>query len=125
AGLGSGELASTNANRLRVQGPVSAAAGPGSLVQIFAEAFDDLGQSSGQQVLTLEVSDGTPPTLAVTTPAAGTTLEPGATVPLTLQLADNFGVARVDAAVSGAFTGTVETMITPAVTNAAQVVQLS
>ncbi|HSH14446.1 MAG TPA: carboxypeptidase regulatory-like domain-containing protein, partial [Verrucomicrobiae bacterium] len=125
AGLGSGELASTNANRLRVQGPVSAAAGPGSLVQIFAEAFDDLGQSSGQQVLTLEVSDGTPPTLAVTTPAAGTILEPGATVPLTLQLTDNFGVTRVDAAVSGAFTGTVETMITPAVTNAAQVVQLS
>jgi hypothetical protein len=69
AGLGTGDLATTNATRLRVQGFVSESAGPGSQVQIFAEAIDDIGQSSGQQVFTLDISDGTAPTVAITSPA--------------------------------------------------------
>jgi len=124
AGLGTGDLATTNATRLRVQGFVSAAAGPGSQVQIFAEAKDDIGQSSGQQVLTLDISDGTRPTLAVSAPAAQSTVAPGATVPLTLQLNDNFGVSRVDVNVAGAFAAAVQADLNPVLTNGVTVVNL-
>ncbi|HAV63463.1 MAG TPA: hypothetical protein DCY13_13985, partial [Verrucomicrobiales bacterium] len=124
AGIGAGNLASTNSNRLRVQGFVSAQAGPGSQVQIFADAKDDIGQSSGQQVFTLPISDGTKPTLAVNSPAAQSTIQPGATVPVTLQLNDNFGVSRVDLAVTGAFTTAVQTALSPVITNGLTVVDL-
>ncbi|HSH14854.1 MAG TPA: Ig-like domain-containing protein, partial [Verrucomicrobiae bacterium] len=124
AGIGAGDLAKTNATKLRVQGFVSTAAGPGQQVQIFAEAIDTIGQSSGQQVFALDISDGTKPTLAVTSPPAQSTIDPGATVPLTLQLNDNFGVSRVDLNVTGAFTSTVQSALSPVVTNGVSVVDL-
>ena len=125
AGLGASDLFSTNSNRLRVEGRVSAAAGPGSLVQVFAEAVDDLGQSSGQQVLSLEVSDGTAPTIVVMAPTAGTIISPGQTVPVDLQLADNFGVSRVGVDVSGAFKDLIEKTFTPPATQALHTVTLA
>ncbi|MDH7503553.1 MAG: Ig-like domain-containing protein, partial [Verrucomicrobiota bacterium] len=125
AGLGTSELFSTNASRLRLQGRVSPAAGPGSLVQVFAEALDDLGQSSGQQVLSLEVSDGTAPAIEVSAPAAGTVVSPGQTVPLEVQLSDNFGVTRVAVEVSGAFKDVIEKTFTPPATQALQTVTLA
>ncbi|HAV61008.1 MAG TPA: hypothetical protein DCY13_01415, partial [Verrucomicrobiales bacterium] len=124
AGIGSGGLVSTNGTRLRVQGQVSAAAGPGSEVRIFAEAKDDVGLSSGERVFTLPISDGTRPTLAITGPVAQTVVNPGQTVPVTVQLNDNFGVTSVQLTASGVFTANVESTLTPAITNGATVVNL-
>jgi len=124
AGIGSGGLVTTNGSQLRVQGLVSTDAGPGSQVRIFAEAKDDVGQSSGQQVFTLAIVDGTKPTLAINSPAAQTVISRGQTVPVTLQLNDNFGVSQVDLVASGAFTSQVQSVLSPVVTNGITVVNL-
>jgi hypothetical protein len=124
AGLGTGDLTTTNSGRLRVQGFVSELAGPGSQVQIFAEAIDDIGQSSGQQVFVLDISDGTRPTATVTAPSADSRLAPGTAVPVNVQLNDNFGVTRLEVTLGGALAGNVSVDLEPAVTNGVRVVQL-
>jgi phage baseplate assembly protein gpV len=125
AGLGTGTLTTTNAARLRVQGTVSAAAGPGSQVQIFAEATDDIGQSSGQQVFTIDISDGTAPTVAITSPAEGARLTPGTTVLLHTQFSDNFGVTQMEVVLSGGLTGTLNLDIEPVATSGVRVIELT
>jgi hypothetical protein len=54
-------LNATDSTRLRIQGTISAQAGPNRAVRIFAEATDELGLSSGEQFLEVPVSDATPP----------------------------------------------------------------
>ncbi|MBN8246992.1 MAG: carboxypeptidase regulatory-like domain-containing protein, partial [Verrucomicrobia bacterium] len=104
AGLGSGDLARTNATRLRVQGFVSLAAGPGSQVQIFAEARDDSDQSSGQQAFVLPVSDGTPPTIAILSPTNNARINPAEPLVVVVRASDNFTNARVALTLTGALT---------------------
>ncbi|MFO1460689.1 MAG: LamG-like jellyroll fold domain-containing protein [Verrucomicrobiota bacterium] len=104
AGLGTGDLARTNATKLRVQGFVSAAAGPGTEVKIFAEAKDELGQSSGQQVFTLPIRDGTAPSVAILGPTNNTRINPAEPLELLVQVSDNFTNATVRLALNGAWT---------------------
>ncbi|MCW5557601.1 MAG: Ig-like domain-containing protein, partial [Verrucomicrobiae bacterium] len=118
AGIGSGDLARTNATKLRVQGFVSAAASPGSQVQIFAEARDDIGQSSGQQVFTLEISDGTPPELAILSPTNNARLDPTRPLELAVRVTDNFTNATLSVAITGAVTND-QTVTLPLVSNQA------
>jgi hypothetical protein len=106
AGIGAGDLARTNATRLRVQGFVSPAAGPGSEVQIFAEARDDIGQSSGQQVFRLDISDGTAPEIAIVSPVPGSRIDPAQPLELAVAVRDNFTNATVTLEITGAFTNT-------------------
>lgn len=117
SGLGLSGIVETNGNRLRVQGTVPAATGPAQQVQLFAEAFDESGLSSGEQVLTISVSDGTAPTLAILEPSAGSTIDAGATVPVQVSASDNFGVTQIQITSSGAFTSTVTSALSPALTN--------
>ena len=103
AGLGTGDLARTNATKLRVQGFVSAAAGPGAEVKIFAEAKDELGQSSGQQVFTLPIRDGSAPTLAILSPTNNARINPAEPLEVVVQVSDNFTNAAVTLALTGAW----------------------
>ena len=123
SGLGAGGLLTTNVSLFRVLGQVPPNAGPG-FVQIFAEATDSIGQSSGQQVLDIPISDATAPTLAVLAPAADTIIEPGAVVPVTIQLGDNFGVTNVTLSVAGGFTASLQFPMTPVLTNGNRVLDL-
>ncbi len=116
-GFGAGGLVTTNGRTIRFQGAVPASAGPGSQIQIFAEVTDDVGQGSGQQVFTFNVSDGTKPSVLVGVPAEGTVITPGATVPVSLALADNFGVSEVTLTVSGAFSNQLQRVLSPVVSN--------
>ncbi len=124
AGLSGSSLLVTNGDRLRVQGQVSAQAGPGSVVEIYAEAKDDIGQSSGQRVFTLAVSDGTRPAVTIASPAAQTVVTRGQTVPVTVRMSDNFGVTSVQLAAGGAFNATVDVTVNPPVTNGTAAIQL-
>ena len=124
-GFGPGGIITTNGRTIRFQGIVPAATGPGSQIQIFAEATDDVGQVSGQQLFALPVSDGTVPTLAVVSPAANSLVNGGQVVPLTLQLNDNFGVAEVRVGISGGFTTQIISPVTPAVSNGQTVVNIT
>ncbi|MBL9175134.1 MAG: carboxypeptidase regulatory-like domain-containing protein [Verrucomicrobiales bacterium] len=103
AGLGTGDLARTNATKLRVQGLVSTLAGPGSQVQIFAEARDDQGQSSGQQVFTLPISDGTAPSVVIVSPTNNARINPAEPFRLEVGLSDNFTNATVSLELTGAW----------------------
>ncbi len=125
AGIGTSELIETNASALRVQGLVSADAGPGAAIAIFAEATDDIGQSSGERELALDISDGTPPALSIASPAPQSLVTPGAVTPVTLDLKDNFGVSRVDVVVTGAFTSRVQSAVSPIITNGLTVVDVA
>jgi len=118
AGIGTGDLARTNATKLRVQGFVSAAAGPGAQVEIFAEAKDDLGQSSGQQVFTLEISDGSRPELAILSPTNNARIDPTRPLQLAVRMADNFTNAALSVAITGAATND-QTVVLPLVSNQA------
>jgi hypothetical protein len=102
------DLQSTITTRLRVQGTVPAAAGSGGVIRILAEAIDDTGLSSGEQVLELSVSDATPPQATILSPAPGTLVLPDEMLPVQVRLQDNFGVVRARLTVTGAVTGLVE-----------------
>ncbi|MBK8001598.1 MAG: carboxypeptidase regulatory-like domain-containing protein [Verrucomicrobia bacterium] len=116
-GFSTGGLVTTNGRTVRFQGVVPVETGPGSQIQIFAEATDDIGQGSGQQTFALEITDGTKPVVSFSSPAAGTVITPGSTVPLTLALGDNFGVAEVNLTVAGAFATEVQRVLSPLVSS--------
>ncbi len=124
SGIGTNAILQTNSNLLHIRGLVPMDAAAGAQITIQAEAIDDIGQSSGQQLLTIPVSDGTPPTLAIQSPAPGSALSPGATLPVQLQLADNFGVTSIELSVSGAFTAFVQSAVSPPLTNGVRTVNL-
>jgi hypothetical protein len=94
-------------------------------VRIFAEAFDDLGQSSGQQVLTFDISDGTAPTVAVTAPAPNTLLSPGDDRAADARTGGQLRRHPRGPAVGGAFTRMVETVIDAGGDERRAVVQLN
>ncbi|MBL9167133.1 MAG: carboxypeptidase regulatory-like domain-containing protein [Verrucomicrobiales bacterium] len=115
-GLPGTSLLTTNGSLVRIQGIIPSTSGPGT-IEFFAEATDDIGQSSGQQTLSIPIRDATLPTMALVSPAAGSVLNPGTVTPLSLQLADNFGVTEVTLEVAGAFSLSSTTTISPAQTN--------
>ena len=117
SGLDTGSVLSTNSAVLRVQGIIPETAGPNQQIQIVAEAIDNSGQSSGQKVFSLSISDGTRPALTVSSPSALSSIESGSVVPIKLLLQDNFGVASVKMSISGAFTSVVTSAVSPAITN--------
>ncbi len=94
--------------------PVPAATGPGANVLVLGEAIDGNGQSSGEQLLSVAVSDGTAPSVAFTAPAAG---QIAAGTPLAVAVAgnDNFGVVRFELSAEGAVTTAqqIEVVATP------------
>ncbi len=78
----------------------------GAQVQITAKAVDGLGQSTGPKFLTIPVSDGTPPALAILSPAVNLQLVPGGTLQLTSQVADNSSGVTLQLVMSGALSTT-------------------
>jgi phage baseplate assembly protein gpV len=83
-----------------IQGFLPATAVPGTQVTILASATDTSGESSGGKSLAIEVSDGSPPVLAVASPASGASISPGAFT-LEVDWRDNSGAATLAVALSG------------------------
>ncbi|HYG24635.1 MAG TPA: Ig-like domain-containing protein [Verrucomicrobiae bacterium] len=124
-GAAAGNLVTTNGSRIRLQELVPSMAGAGQNVQIFAQAVDSAGNSSGQQVFNVAVSDGTPPAVTATNFPALTVVEPGSTVSIPVQLTDNFGVTQVTLMVTGAFSAALDLPFNPSVTNATRVLNFT
>lgn len=97
AGAVSSELTGESGDRLRLQGRVAETVGPGESIEIFAEAIDDAGVSSGEERLSLAISDGTKPTVEVVMPEPFTDVEPGGSISVIAVARDNFGIARLTA----------------------------
>ncbi|TVR51684.1 MAG: hypothetical protein EA425_06600 [Puniceicoccaceae bacterium] len=104
-GAASVPLRVSTGDPLFVQGSVFPTAVPGTFVRILASATDNSGVSTGEQSFDLEVSDGTPPVVAVAAPAANAIVFPG---PFTLEVdwRDNSGAADLEVVLSGLATGT-------------------
>lgn len=96
----------TNGSTLRLFGSVPSTVTAGQQVQITGQAVDTIGQSTGPQLLTVPVSDGTPPALALLSPAANEQLSPGGTLTLTTQVSDNSTNVTLTAAIAGYLTTT-------------------
>ncbi|MEB2343973.1 MAG: carboxypeptidase regulatory-like domain-containing protein [Deltaproteobacteria bacterium] len=101
-GAGSAPLVQSAGAPILLAVPVSPDAGPGASVRVHAEAIDGNGQSSGEQVFAVAVSDGAPPAVAFTAPAEGTALVPGSRLEVVLQGSDGFGVTRFELVAEGA-----------------------
>ena len=105
----------TNGSTLRLFGSVPATATAGQQIQINGQAVDTIGQSTGPKGLTLSVSDGTPPSLALLSPAANDQLSPGGMLTLTSQVSDNSTNVTLTVVVTGYLTTTqmVSVALTP------------
>ena len=115
-GAGSGALTQTNSDHLQVQGLVPSNAVPGQAVQVFAEAIDNLGVSSGQQVLAIPVSDNTPPALAILAPADNERLAYGPPLVVQTLVSDNSSNVTLGLVVSGGISVT-QTLALPLTPN--------
>ena len=109
---------STNGNVLRIQGVVPPTAVAGQTVQVVAQAFDNIGQASSAQGLTLSVSDGTPPALVLLGPAANSLLPVGQGLSLSALVSDNSTNVTLNLAVFGSLAAT-QSVALPLVPNAA------
>jgi hypothetical protein len=89
---------------IMIQGFLPATAVPGTQVTILASATDTSGEPSGGKSLAIEVSDGSPPVLAVVSPAVGASISPGAFT-LEVDWRDNSGAATLAVALSGGAIG--------------------
>ncbi|MDQ3338021.1 MAG: Ig-like domain-containing protein [Myxococcota bacterium] len=79
----------------------------GQTITLTARAFDNAGNnttSASRQITVSQSQDTTPPTVAMTSPAAGATVS--GSVQLTADATDAGGIARVEFLVNGAITGT-------------------
>ncbi len=124
-GAANGILVTTNAATLQAQGVVTTNSGFGQVVRVFVQATDSLGLTTGQQSFDFAVLDATPPQVGIIAPAAQSVFEPGSTLPLSLQLADNFSVTEVSVTVAGAFTVSNLFAINPPVTSGTRLIELS
>ncbi|MGH7971867.1 MAG: hypothetical protein ACREIC_24400, partial [Limisphaerales bacterium] len=89
-----------------VQSQVPSTAQAGHKIQITSEAVDSLGRSSGVQVFTLDVSDGTPPSIAILGPPENTRLTPSVPLDLTVRASDNSTNVSLNLALSGSLVAT-------------------
>ncbi len=113
-GAAIGSPAATNAAEILAYGYVPPTATAYFPVQVFAQATDNLGAQSGQQVLTLLVRDATPPTLEILSPT-NDSHPTGSSFNLTTVASDNSSNVTLNLAVSGAlaFAQTLPLTLTP------------
>lgn len=101
-----------------LSGLVPASTPAGRPVRILAQAFDQSGASSGEQVLEIPVSDATPPEAAVLSPAAGSLVRPGEAFEVVVRGRDAFGVTRLGLDADGIVTLSASQAVDPAETEA-------
>jgi hypothetical protein len=73
----------------------------GSTLTLTARATDELGVASDPVSLGRSISDGTAPTVAILSPAAGTLLDPAEPLELVVRSSDNSAEYRLDLALTG------------------------
>ncbi len=114
-GAGAGNIETTNAARILVQGYVLPSATANQFLQVFAQATDNLGRSSGQQVLTLPIIDGTPPDVSVLGPTNNAVFNLSNTLDLAVQVSDNSSNVALDLSIFGGVTATqnIALLLTP------------
>lgn len=109
------DLQGTNSTRLRVQGIVPASAHPAQKIRIVAEASDDTGQSSGEQVLEIDITDATKPLISVLSPSAGAVISLEDPLQLQVETADNSQSVQLQLELTGGIseTATFDLPLTP------------
>ncbi|MGH7973018.1 MAG: hypothetical protein ACREIC_30240, partial [Limisphaerales bacterium] len=115
-GAATGSVLSTNGTQLRVQAFVPTNAIAGQPVEIFAQATDAIGLSSGQQILTLATIDKTPPGLVILGPTNNAVFNAGTVLRVTAVASDNSSNLTFNLLVSGSITAT-QTLAIPLVPN--------
>ncbi len=111
-GAATGPVLSTNGAQLRVTGLVPTNAIAGQPAEIFAQVIDNVGLSSGQQVLSVPTVDATPPSLAILGPTNNAVFNAGGLLSLAVTAADNSTNVTVNLAVFGSLTAT-QTVVLP------------
>jgi hypothetical protein len=106
SGGGLTNVYNTNASPLRIDANVPATATPQDRIELAVEALDTLGRSSGVRILSLPVSDGTPPVVAILAPPDSSALERGQPLELTFTVRDNNTNATVKLVLAGELSAT-------------------
>ena len=100
-GVANAGTVTTTGTNLLVQGSVPATAIAGQQITITAQAADGLGQSTGPQVFTLNVSDGTPPSLTILSPPQNDQLVPGQPFDMAVLVGDNSASVTLGLSITG------------------------
>ncbi len=103
----------TSSDEIDLVGVLPSQAMFGESIEVFAEAIDTSGESSGEQQFIVEISDATPPTVAITAPGPGSDFPAAGTVTVEVDANDNFGVSQIDYTVTGAFAANGSVGVTP------------
>lgn len=104
AGIATGDVSKTNASSLRVQGFVPETSTTGQEVQIFAEAKDEPGLSSGVVKLTIPIVDATKPKLTLLSPDINGVVKANQPLAVTAQISDNSSNVTLLVQIAGAVT---------------------
>ncbi|MCL4860855.1 MAG: carboxypeptidase regulatory-like domain-containing protein [Caldilineaceae bacterium] len=94
----------------QVEAPATAA--PGELT-LHASALDTRLQRSAVVTRTLTIVDATPPSVQISSPAGGASIVPGGLFTVSVEAADNGGVALLDLTASGGFETQLQQTIAP------------
>ncbi|HVV70343.1 MAG TPA: hypothetical protein VHI52_02410, partial [Verrucomicrobiae bacterium] len=97
---------------LLVQGQVPTTAVLGQQIRITSEAVDALGRSSGLQLYTLDVSDGTVPEVTILGPPQDARLDPSLPLGLTVLASDNSTNVNLTLGLSGSLISTQHVTVT-------------
>jgi hypothetical protein len=92
----------------------------GQTLEVRATALDTAANSTMSAPLLLTAADLTPPTVAITAPAAGAIVERGAALEVGVQAADGFALASITCTASGALVASQTLAIEPPVALAAR-----
>ncbi|PYM12846.1 MAG: hypothetical protein DME18_10345, partial [Verrucomicrobia bacterium] len=84
----------------------------GDAIEFHGQAIDTSGAKSPEVALQLVVSDGTPPSLAILSPASDSLLDPDQPLQLAIVSADNSTSVRLELALGGALTATQSLAVT-------------
>lgn len=114
-GAATGTLATSNAATIRIQGVVATNATVNDFVQIFAQATDSLGFSSGQKIFSLPISDATPPGIAILSPTNNGHIASGASFNIATFVSDNSSNVALNLTIGGnlSFTQNVAVALRP------------
>lgn len=86
---------------------------PAGSVTVTVQATDAAGNLSAEAAREVSIGDATAPTVAVTAPAAGASIDPRDALLVTVEASDAVGVAEVGLTTSGALVTTIARVVSP------------
>jgi hypothetical protein len=124
-GAATAALKTSGGADITLSGFVKSTAGAADVITILAQATDTSGTGTGEQIFTIPIRDGSPPSLVLDGGVPTSPFAPGSTISIPVRGRDNFGVTRYTLSASGAFAASGEVLVDPAAKDDPRTLQLA